>query len=260
MKQILFSLMLAVVAAVAPAAEATSIDYLKQMRVALSIYNPEELSTLLDNTRNAVISGRNNDLAARWATLKTLNAGNIDASLTFSGLHQLLLENCAAVGAKGEVDITYGGFLINPNYAKNVTAGKVAEAVEFFRDKKAGFAFCEALILNGRKEQALALLKDMSGYSAQHLYLSTVWREAPDKACDAFMNYAYSGVIDSRIAREFVNRVLERILVRSDLDRAAFKKKLQTISLMYNNRMTSGGRRAEWGTFVSIVQNTVEKL
>lgn len=170
-------------------------------------------------------------------------------------------------------------YFVNKTYNPATTDAQLEQAIAAFKqtDNKLGDAtawFIDAMIAADKSQEAYdlvtAAIKGNETKLKAGLFYSLV--NLDKRIHDGMSSYIanlYFKILannaSSPITKQarflgYANDAIAKLVTDPDTDLEAFKKQLKRIRLIYTNRMTTDAGKKLYGTFVSIIDNTIKSL
>lgn len=246
------------------AAETTDpLAYLKRLDAFLSTGTVEEQLEQVTSTQANVIASKVGDTKARWAITKTILETANDTTSTFAQMVEKANKNytLAGVNLKSWEAASYLTLLIDAKYVKNLPESRVNEGIEYLKQYTgAQSRLGRVLEQLGRTDEAIAVYKKSTFWECIDRYMYLATKKNRVEAYEQWIAWGVAGKLPPKTAKEYVNTVVNYYLVDENTDKAAFKKKLEIMTIVYSNKMTNEQRQKEWNTFVAILKNTISLL
>lgn len=265
MKQFIFTLAIVLMGTLGLCAVETTNPhaYLKRLDVFLSTGTVEEQLAQINSTQDSIIASNHGDTKARWAITKTILETTNDTTSTFAQMVEKANKNytLAGVNLKSWEAAAYLTLLIDAKYVKNLPASRVEEGIEYLK-QSTGAATRLGRVLErlGRTDEAIAVYKKSTFWECQDRYMYLATKKNRAEAYEQWIAWGVAGKLPPKTAKEYVNTIVNYYLVDANTDKAAFKKKLEIMTIVYSNKMTNEQRQKEWNTFVAILKNTIGLL
>lgn len=237
--------------------------YLERLDTLFKSSTDAEIKAKLDATQADAVAINKRNIKARYAITKTIIETNDDKTSSFSTLAEKANANYEAVGLPpGSYEaIEMLPLLAMSKYSKSVTDARVDQAIEYLKDKrKADVRTVILMEQRGRDVEALEQCRTSDNWQCREQYMRKAMKTNESAACKQFMTWGIQGQLFPQLARDYGITVINYYLTTEDLDRTAFKKQLNTMLIVYSNKMTNDTKKIQWGAFVAVLKNTINLL